>query len=247
MDLLLSSVKYEKREKKFIVTHSSSTLFDDHFLEEACRVKLEMGTGMNTIYYQNDILDSEITSDEVLKVLDKAKENKAVGIEDLPNEVLKSPNLCNVLHCLCHICFQNGIIPSEWNRSIIKPIPKSIKDDPRVPLNYRGISLISTVYKIYSGVLNNRLNTFLESYGGLVDEQNGFRKNRACIDHIYVLSSVVRARLDKGKSTFSCFVDFKKAFDCVNRDLLLFKLLSSGINGKLYNAINTETPLLVYK
>jgi hypothetical protein len=48
---------------------------------------------------------------------------------------------------------------------------------------------------------------------------------------------VVRARLDRGKSTFACFVDFKKAFDCVNRDLLLFKLFSSGINGKFYNAI----------
>jgi len=57
----------------------------------------------------------------------------------------------------------------------------------------------------------------------MVDEQNGFTKNRACIDYIYVLSSVVRACLDRGKSTFACFVDFKKAFDCVNRDLLLFK------------------------
>ncbi len=229
----------KKWEKDYsnLYAYSSSTLFDDNFLEETCKVKLEMETGMNTIYHQNDILNSEITLDEVLKVLDKAKENKAVGIEDLPNEVLTNPNLCNALYCLCYICFHNGIIPSVWNRSIIKPIPKSIKDDPRVQLNYRGISLISTVYKIYSGVLNNRLNNFLESHGGLVDEQIGFRKNRACIYHIFVSSSVVRARLEKGKSTFACFVDFKKVFDCVNRDLLLFKLLSSGINGKFYNAI----------
>lgn len=46
--------------------------------------------------------------------------------------------------------------------------------------------------------------------------QNGFRKNRSCIDHIYVLSSVVRARLEKDKSTFAFIVDFKKAFGCVN-------------------------------
>lgn len=57
-------------------------------------------------------------------------------------------------------------------------------------------------------------------------------KNRACIDHIYKLSSVVRARLEEGKSTFASFVDFKKAFDCINQDLLQFKLLSSGIDGK---------------
>lgn len=68
-----------------------------------CKVKLEMETGMNTIHHQNDILNSEITLDELLKVPDKAKENKAVDIDDLPNEVLKNPNLCNALYCLCYI------------------------------------------------------------------------------------------------------------------------------------------------
>lgn len=46
-----------------------------------------------------------------------------------------------------------GIIPSAWNKSIIKPVPKTSKSDPRVPLNYRGISLLSTVYKLYSNIL----------------------------------------------------------------------------------------------
>lgn len=91
--------KWEKDYSE-LYGYSSSTLFDDHFF--ICKVKLELEMGMNTIYYQNDILNSDITLDEVLKLLDKAKENKAVGIEDLPNEVLKNPNLCNVLHCLCH-------------------------------------------------------------------------------------------------------------------------------------------------
>lgn len=77
---------------------------------------------------------------------------------------------------------------------------------------------------MFSGILNNRL--YIETNGILVDEQNGFRKHRACIDHIYVLSSVIRARLQENKS---CFVDFKKAFDWVNRDLLKYKLLSIGI------------------
>lgn len=130
VDPLLSMVKYLKKwEKDYsnLYAYSSSTLFDDNFLEEMCKVKLEMETGMNIIYHQNDILNSEITLDEVLKVLDKAKENKTVGIDDLPNEVLKNSNLCNALYCLCYICFHNGIIPSVWNRSIIKPIPSPAK------------------------------------------------------------------------------------------------------------------------
>ena len=72
-----------------------------------------------------------------------------------------------------------------------------------------------------------------------MDEQNGFRAKRACIDHIYALSSVVRARLEGDKETFVCFVDFQKAFDWVHRDMLQYKLIRSGITGKLYKAIKS--------
>ena len=73
----------------------------------------------------------------------------------------------------------------------------------------------------------------------MVDEQNGFRKHRACIDHIYSLSTIVRTRLSQNKSTFICFVDFKKAFDWVDRDLLCLKLLQAGVDGKFYCALKS--------
>ncbi len=92
---------------------------------------------------------------------------------------------------------------------------------------------------MYSGILNNRLNSYLEFHEVLLDEQSGFRKNRACIDHIFVLSSVVRARLQESKNMFACFVDFKKAFEWINRDLLEYKLICAVIDGKFYNAIKT--------
>ncbi len=85
---------------------------------------------------------------------------------------------------------------------------------------------MSAVYKLYSGILSNRLINFLETNGLLVDEQNGFRKSRACIEHMYVLSFAVRARLQEGRRTFACFVDFRKAFDWINRRPLEYKLLN---------------------
>ena len=69
----------------------------------------------------------------------------------------------------------------------------------------------------------------------LVDEQNGFRKNRSCSDHIFTLSSVIQNRLHENKPTFAAFLDMEKAFDRVYRDLL--RLLEYGIDGKLYNSI----------
>ena len=106
-----------------------------------------------------------------------------------------------------------------------------------LPLNYRGISLLSCVGKIYSGILNNRLSFYLENLCLLSDEQNGFRKGRSSEDHVFVLNYIVKKRLNTGESTFVAFIDMAKAFDCVDRNLLLYKLLMNGIDGYFYKAI----------
>ena len=94
------------------------------------------------------------------------------------------------------------------------------------------------VAKLYSSILNRRLQNFLETNKILAEEQNGFRASRSCIDHILVLCSVLRNRKALGLSTFLSFIDFQKAFDSVDRNLLFFKLSQIGISGRFYNAIS---------
>jgi len=228
-----------EKDYRDLYTCSGSHQFNDAFLAEICKLKnvIEVGSVMLATPHFSSVLNIDISLEEVQKVIDRTKPYKAVGVDELSNEVLKCPKLLNTLHVLFQYCFKNGTVPSVWYRSIIKPIPKTTQADPRVPLNYRGISLLNTACKVFSGILNNRLSEYIETNRILVDEQNGFRKHRTCIDHIYVLSSVIRARLQENQSTFVCFVDFKKAFDWVNRDLLKYKLLSIGITGHLYNSI----------
>ena len=69
-------------------------------------------------------------------------------------------------------------MPQEWSRGIISPILKDVNADPRDPLNYRGITITSLVYKIYCSLLNHRLSHWIESNNILCDEQNGFRSGR---------------------------------------------------------------------
>ena len=128
------------------------------------------------------------------------------------------------LHKFYQYCFENSIVPDCWYRSIIQPIHKRGKD-PLNPLSYRGISLMSTVAKIFSTILNNRITNHLNENGLLCNEQNGFRKLRSCLDHIYTLTSIVRNRKLQKLPTYICFVDFAKAFDSVDHDLLWYKLL----------------------
>ena len=88
-----------------------------------------------------------------------------------------------------------------------------------------------------SSILNFRLSQCAENHDLYAEEQNGFRKGRSCLDHVYSLSSIIRNRKQRGLSTYVAFIDMEKAFDRVDRDLLFYKLLSMGIGGKVYNCI----------
>ena len=136
-----------------------------------------------------------------------------------------------------NICFNSGIIPDIWSKGIITPIPKSSTSDPRDPSSYRGITLAPVSYKLYCVVLNARLNIKLDDSDVLHDEQNGFCKERSTIDHLSSLTTIIETRKLKKMSTFVAFVDFKKAYDWINRTLLFKKLEFIGLNTKMLNAI----------
>ena len=87
--------------------------------------------------------------------------------------------------------------------------------------------------------MNKRLQNYLEKNEILAEEQNGFRTGRSCIDHIYIMCTVLRNRKAMGKEMFVCFIDYKKAFDSINRNLMLYKLSRVGIKGYMYNAISS--------
>ena len=113
---------------------------------------------------------------EVRRSILLSKKNKTPGVDLIPNEVIKNPKICKVLFTLFNFCFQNHIVLNLWLKSIVKPIPKSPEKSLYVPMNYRGISLISCIAKIYSSILNSRVSAYLEDSKILVEEQNGFRK-----------------------------------------------------------------------
>lgn len=183
----------------------------------------------------NPYLNRPIELDEVKNVIMKSKNGKSSGVDEIPYEVLKYDCVIEVIHRLFMLCFESHIIPSVWRQAIICPILKDSNSDPRVPLNYRGISLLSTIYKMYSSILNHRLVSYLEDNNLLVDEQNGFRRERSCADHVFTLNSIIQNR----KETFVAFIDLQKAFDTVDRDLLKFSLLNNGIDGDFYNSIKS--------
>ena len=174
---------------------------------------------------------------EVKRAVDGARRGKSCGIDQIPCEVLKNDATIVFLHVLFNICFNRNIVPTVWGKCVIKPIPMSSTSDPRDPLSYRGIALASSVYKLYCSVINERLTKWAESKNIITDEQNGFRKKRSTTDHISSLTSIIDTRKKLKMSTFCAFIDFRKAYDTINREKLWRRLSDIGVGGKLFRSV----------
>ena len=120
----------------------------------------------------NYSFNSDITYEEVKRAFSRAKLGKSASTDELSVEVLKNDSAINIFYRLFSICFSTGIIPYDWNYSIISPIPKTSTGDARNPMNYTGISLGPAWYKVYCGVLNARLETWVTENNIICNEQN---------------------------------------------------------------------------
>ena len=140
---------------------------------------------LSRISEHNFELNSEITEVEVLKCLSKLKLNKACSSDMILNAFLKfsKTKMLTVFTKFFNLVFSSGLIPNEWSQGIISPIYKN-KGDKANPDNNRGITILSCFGKLFTAVLNNRLNNYLENMNLLCEEQAGFGKNYKNTDHI---------------------------------------------------------------
>lgn len=143
-----------------------------------------------------------------------------------------------------------GQLGKNWEFVKICPIFKQGNEED--VSNYRGISLLYMGYKILASVMAERLGSWCENENKLSESQAGFRKNRATRDHIFVLNTIIgnKIRHKKGK-LYAVFVNFKAAFDSVNRNILFRKLWKVvdyiiGRMLKMFQAIYKETKNCLY-
>jgi hypothetical protein len=106
------------------------------------------------------------------------------------------------------------------------------------PNNYRGITVTSAVGKMFNSILNPRLDDFLCKNNIINNYQIGFTKNARTSDHMFIIKCIIDkyCKIKNGK-VYACFVDFQKAFDTVIHTGIKIKLLSIGIDSKLYEII----------
>ena len=181
-------------------------------------------------------LNNNITLEELIKSIRSLKNGKACGKDLWVNELLKNiecirPSLLIIFNRI----LDTGVYPIEWSTGIVQPVHK--KGSLNDPSNYRGITLISVVGKLFTGILNKRLVQWADKNGIIFEGQSGFRPAHSTIDNIFIVNAAVRKFLNNGNKLYGLFIDFKKCFDLIVRDNVYYKLAELGVQGKIVNVI----------
>ena len=143
----------------------------------------------------------------------------AAGPDGIPPEALKADvqTSTEMIHpLLMKIWKKNEQIPVEWKKAYLVNLPK--KGDLSSCNNWRGIMLLSIPCKILTRIILERIKKALDET--LREEQAGFRQDRSCTDHIATLRIIIEQSLEWQIQLYSVFVDFQKAFDSVDRDVI---------------------------
>ena len=177
-------------------------------------------------------LDEMPTLEELSKALDNLACGKAPGKDSIPSEVLKhgKPSILQPLHELLCQCWVEGHIPQDMRDASIVTIYKN-KGDRSDCNNYRGISLLSTVGKVFARVTLSRLQSLASRV--YPESQCGFRAARSTVDMIFSLRQLQEKCREQQQPLFLAFVDLTKAFDLVSRSGLFQILQKIGCPPKL--------------
>lgn len=189
---------------------------------------------------ENNILNRKISIEEIDFCIKNIKNGKSSGEDKILNEYIKSTKgiLLPIYEKLFNVVFDSGLLPNAWLEGSIRPIYKN-KGDPKLVQNYRPITILSCLGKVFTAVLNRRLTLFLDNNETLLENQAGFRKNYSTTDHIFVLNSLIEILKASKQKLFCAFVDFSQAFDSIWRVGLWRKLLFNSVNGKFFRIIHS--------
>lgn len=183
------------------------------------------------------LCELEITEGRVMKELEKLRDDKAAGADDLMPRYLNSIKdyISYPLTVLFQKILEQEDVPDDWRDANVVPIFKG--GNRSNASNYRPVSLTSQISKIFESIARDEMVNFFEKHKVIRNTQHGFRKGKSCLTNLLVFLDRLTRYMDEGASMDVIFLDLAKAFDKVPHRRLIQKLEKHGIGGKLKRVI----------
>jgi hypothetical protein len=175
-------------------------------------------------------LNYDITLDEIAQVMRRLKRNKSIGLNGIKAKFLL--DVGDMLHVPLQIVF-NKLLQQGYSASLSTGVIHALHkgDDALQFENYRGITVGPVLAKVFAMILEAQLSSWAKERGLRARGQASFRKDFRTTDNLYILRTLIEQSTHKRKKVYYCFVDFRKAFDTMPRDLLWQVLVEMGIVG----------------
>ena len=193
-------------------------------------------------------LDAPITDKEVFKGIRRLQMGKQPGEDNILTDIVKTAadavnnnrlrgdnTVVTAISLLFNYVLDREVWPARWGTGVVSPLHK---DSSRLePSNYRPITLLSVMGKLFGSILDKRLSRFTERANALCDEQGGFRPHRGTPDQVLILREILLSRGQSKLPTYAMFIDVKKAYDTVWREQAYVRMHEKGIKGKLWRQL----------
>ena len=164
-------------------------------------------------------INRPITKEEILKAVKNLKNNKSPGVDAILNEHIKCSidSMMPIYENLFNNIFDHGFIPDSWSLEDILPIYKN-KGSASLTENYCPITLLSCLGKMFTSIINSRLNEYAENVELISPCQAGFRKGFSTADNLFAIQGLLDILKAQKHKLYAAFIDFKQAFDMVWRN-----------------------------
>ena len=215
----------------------TANAFDNYFLN-ACEPRVspisDYCIASDNNQQTQSMYFSYVTDEEVCTIIKELKNKKSIGFDGIDVKILKhsAKIICKYLCIGLNKCISEGIFPRIMKIAKVIPIHKEGKKAS--PSNYRPISMLGNLSKIFEKVIQKRLIRYLEKFSLLTENQFGFRKKKDTVQAATLFWKTIQSNWATKTNSMGIFLDFRKTFDTVDHEISLQKLHCLGIHGNVY-------------